>query len=156
MLVSYEDITAARSRIREKIHETPCFTSQQFQIKYCQGRNVFFKCDNLQKCGSFKIRGALNAVCKLVERDPMVEAVVTESSGNFGQALGKFFAFSCNFQASNITSKLLLHLKVLIEITCSFHVLMHINMFRAIVFSEFTVNFSRKNASFFKPQDSIT
>ena len=89
MLVDNSEIEAALERIKHYIHQTPILTSQTFEHTFCPGKNIFFKCDNFQKCGSFKIRGALNAVMKLKEREPDVEAVVTHSSGNFAQALGK-------------------------------------------------------------------
>ncbi|XP_075258145.1 serine racemase-like [Convolutriloba macropyga] len=98
MLVDNSEIEAALERIKHYIHQTPILTSQTFEHTFCPGKNIFFKCDNFQKCGSFKIRGALNAVMKLKEREPDVEAVVTHSSGNFAQALAyaaKLTGVSC-------------------------------------------------------------
>ncbi|RUS87871.1 hypothetical protein EGW08_004349 [Elysia chlorotica] len=69
--VVYSDVLSARDKIAPYIHETPVLTSAQADEK--TGRKLFFKCENYQKTGSFKARGALNAV--------------THSSGNHGQAL---------------------------------------------------------------------
>ncbi|XP_063714793.1 serine racemase-like [Symsagittifera roscoffensis] len=87
MLVTNGDIEAAHLRIKSNIHKTPCLTSKTFQQQFCPDKKVVFKCDNFQKCGSFKVRGALNAVMLLKERQPQVKTVVTHSSGNFAQAL---------------------------------------------------------------------
>lgn len=59
--VSLNDILKAHSRIKNQTHKTPVFTNYTFDQKY--GRNFYFKAENLQKTGSFKARGALNAVC---------------------------------------------------------------------------------------------
>ena len=72
MLITYQDIQTAQLIIGDAIHVTPCVTSQQFQTKYCPGRKLYFKCENLQKCGSFKVRGAVNAVRQLKQRDPSI------------------------------------------------------------------------------------
>lgn len=58
--VTYNDILAAENRISSHIHETPVFTSSTFNKAI--GRKVFFKAESFQKTGSFKARGALNAV----------------------------------------------------------------------------------------------
>lgn len=80
------DIRAAQRRIRDYIHETPVFTSATLDAAY--GARLFFKCENLQKTGAFKARGASNAVLLL---DPQQAAcgVVTHSSGNHAAALAR-------------------------------------------------------------------
>lgn len=75
-------IQAAATRIADGIHRTPILTSAA--LDDLSGRTLFFKCENLQRMGAFKMRGALNAVrCLPAE----VKAVATHSSGNFAQAL---------------------------------------------------------------------
>ncbi len=71
-------------RITPYIHRTPVLTSQL--IDNLSGANVFFKCENFQKMGAFKMRGAVNAILKLTEKQKS-KGVVTHSSGNFAQAL---------------------------------------------------------------------
>ncbi|XP_012946291.1 probable serine racemase [Aplysia californica] len=83
--VTFVDVLKALERISPFIHKTPIFTSEQANRK-C-GRQLFFKCENFQKSGSFKARGALNAVLKCQQVKPNVNGVVTHSSGNHGQAL---------------------------------------------------------------------
>ncbi|XP_060064724.1 probable serine racemase isoform X2 [Ylistrum balloti] len=83
--VTLADIYRAHERILPYIHKTPVFTNSTFDKLI--GRNAFFKAENLQKTGSFKARGALNAVMALKERNPTVAGVVTHSTGNHGQAL---------------------------------------------------------------------
>ncbi|MEW6302420.1 MAG: pyridoxal-phosphate dependent enzyme [Verrucomicrobiota bacterium] len=77
-----EDIRAAAERIGPRIHRTPVMTSRS--IDALCGARVFFKCENLQKAGAFKIRGATNAVFSL---PPECKAVATHSSGNHAAAL---------------------------------------------------------------------
>jgi threonine dehydratase/serine racemase len=77
-------IRAAAARIEGAIHRTPVMTSAALD-SLC-GRSLFFKCENLQKVGAFKMRGALNAVLLLPEAQARL-GVVTHSSGNFAQAL---------------------------------------------------------------------
>jgi threonine dehydratase len=79
-----EDIRAAHRRIAPRIHRTPVFTSASLDER--AGARLFFKCDNLQKSGSFKIRGATNAVFSLSDEEA-ARGVVTHSSGNHGAAL---------------------------------------------------------------------
>ena len=78
------EIIATHQRIKEYIHNTAILTSRA--IDEIAGANIFFKCENFQKTGSFKIRGAFNALLLLKEKQ-RVNNVVTNSSGNFGQAL---------------------------------------------------------------------
>jgi threonine dehydratase/serine racemase len=83
-LVSIADVMAAADRIRPYIRNTPVVTSST--VNAISGAAVFFKCENLQKVGAFKARGAVNAVLSLTD-DGAGKGVVTHSSGNHGQAL---------------------------------------------------------------------
>ena len=81
------DLAAIRDaavRIRGVVHRTPVMTSESFDR--LAGRKVYFKCENLQKVGAFKYRGASNAVLKLTDAEA-ARGVVTHSSGNHAQAL---------------------------------------------------------------------
>jgi threonine dehydratase/serine racemase len=78
------DIRAAARRIAPHVHRTPVLTSAS--INALAGRELLFKCENLQKVGAFKMRGAANAVTKLSD-EVAARGVVTHSSGNFAQAL---------------------------------------------------------------------
>ena len=78
------DILAAATRIAPFIHNTPVLTSES--LNHLSGARLFFKCENFQKVGAFKFRGAINAVLQL-KQDPAVKAVATHSSGNHAQAL---------------------------------------------------------------------
>ncbi|EFA82100.1 serine racemase [Heterostelium album PN500] len=82
--VTFEDIKDAYDRIKPYVHKTPVMTSKA--INEIAGKDLYFKCENLQKVGAFKFRGACNAVFKLTEED-LKKGVVTHSSGNHGQAL---------------------------------------------------------------------
>lgn len=77
-------VLEARDRIAPFIHHTPVLTCSTLNDK--AGASVFFKCENFQKTGSFKFRGACNAVASLTESE-RVGGVLTHSSGNYGQAL---------------------------------------------------------------------
>src|SRR5690554_2495289 len=79
-----EDIIKAHNRIKPYIHNTPVLTSKL--INELVGANLFFKCENFQKMGAFKMRGATNAIMQLSEQQKH-KGVVTHSSGNFAQAL---------------------------------------------------------------------
>jgi serine racemase len=85
--ITFEDVEAAAVRIKGVAHITPVLTSQSLDRK--SGRNLYFKVEALQKTGSFKFRGALNAVKSIIEeRSGENEIqVVTHSSGNHAQAL---------------------------------------------------------------------
>ncbi len=78
------DIQEAAARIAGTIHRTPVMTSETLDT--LAGRRIFLKCENLQKVGAFKYRGATNAVRKLSDREA-ARGVVTHSSGNHAQAL---------------------------------------------------------------------
>jgi threonine dehydratase len=81
-----EMIRAARARISDRINFTPVMTSETFDAAI--GQRLFFKCENLQKTGAFKARGATNAVFSLTEQDAR-KGVVTHSSGNHAAALAR-------------------------------------------------------------------
>jgi threonine dehydratase len=84
MTPTLTDIRAAAERIRPYIHRTPVFTCAT--IDEITGARVFLKCENLQKVGAFKFRGACNAVFSLSEAEA-ARGVCTHSSGNHAQAL---------------------------------------------------------------------
>ena len=77
-------VRAARERIMHHVHRTPVLTSGHLDI--LSGARLFFKCENLQKVGAFKARGACNAVFGLTD-EAAGGGVLTHSSGNHGQAL---------------------------------------------------------------------
>jgi threonine dehydratase len=81
---TWEAILAAHARIAPRIHRTPVMTSASLNAMV--GAQLFFKCDNLQKTGSFKIRGASNAILSLTE-EQVAKGIVTQSSGNHGAAV---------------------------------------------------------------------
>ncbi len=81
-----QTIREAAERIRPLIHQTPVLTNRS--INHIAGTVVFFKCENFQKAGAFKMRGAANAVLSLSEAERK-HGVATHSSGNHGQALAK-------------------------------------------------------------------
>lgn len=82
--IDWNTINAAHERIRPRIHRTPVLTSQSLDAII--GARLFFKCENLQKTGSFKIRGASNAIFSLPD-DEARRGVVTHSSGNHAAAV---------------------------------------------------------------------
>lgn len=77
-------IRAAQRRIEPFIHRTPVLTSAAMDA--VSGRSLWFKCELFQKTGSFKFRGATNAV-RMLEEQAAAKGVVTHSSGNHAQAL---------------------------------------------------------------------
>ena len=83
-MINKNDLIKCHDRIKPFIHNTPVLTSSS--INKMIGANLFFKCDNFQKMGAFKMRGAANAILQLSE-DQKKRGVVTHSSGNFAQAL---------------------------------------------------------------------
>ena len=82
--VTIADVEAAAARIEGHVHRTPVLTSKTLDAEL--GASIFFKCENLQKVGAFKARGATNAVFAL-PRDVARQGVGTHSSGNHGAAL---------------------------------------------------------------------
>lgn len=81
-----EVIQKAAIRIASYIHKTPVLTSAYLNERF--GANLFFKCENFQKVGAFKSRGAVNAVFSLDEESAN-KGVATHSSGNHAQALAR-------------------------------------------------------------------
>ncbi len=77
-------IRAAQARIAPHVHRTPVLTCRAVDAE--AGAQLFFKCENFQKVGAFKARGATNAVFSLAETQAR-HGVVTHSSGNHGAAL---------------------------------------------------------------------
>lgn len=83
-LPTFEDVIAAHDRIRPYIHRTPVLTSTY--LNELTGAELFFKCENFQKAGAFKVRGASNAVFGLSDEDA-ANGVATHSSGNHALSL---------------------------------------------------------------------
>lgn len=83
-MITYRHIEDASDRIAPFIHRTPVMTSRALDRMF--GAELFFKCENLQKVGAFKARGAVNAVM-LLDDDTARRGVITHSSGNHAQAL---------------------------------------------------------------------
>jgi threonine dehydratase len=83
-MLTPELIREARARLGQSVHRTPVVTSRAFD-EAC-GRRVFFKCENMQRTGSFKIRGATNKILSLTESE-RARGVVAFSSGNHAQAV---------------------------------------------------------------------
>ena len=84
MRISKEDIINAHDRIKPYIHRTPVMTNQS--INEMTGIDFYFKCENFQKIGAFKIRGGMNATLTL-SADQLKNGIATHSSGNHAQAL---------------------------------------------------------------------
>jgi threonine dehydratase len=84
--LSMQLIREAHERIRDKIHRTPVMTSEVLDA--LSGNRLYFKCENLQKVGAFKARGATNAVFLLTDAEA-AKGVVTHSSGNHAAALAR-------------------------------------------------------------------
>ena len=79
-----ETLIQVHDKVKPYIHRTPVLSSEL--INEITGCKVFFKCENFQKMGAFKMRGAANAILSLSEEQRNC-GVVTHSSGNFAQAL---------------------------------------------------------------------
>ncbi|MBL6911074.1 MAG: pyridoxal-phosphate dependent enzyme [Pirellulales bacterium] len=86
LCVQLEDIRAAAGRISKHAHRTPVL--QSVSINRILGAELFFKCENFQKVGAFKFRGALNAIACLSE-EKLKRGVATHSSGNHAAALAR-------------------------------------------------------------------
>ena len=84
MTLTFDDVRAAAERIAPFVHRTPIMTSATLDREL--GAQVFFKCENLQKVGAFKARGAVNTVLSL-SGDETRGGVITHSSGNHAAAL---------------------------------------------------------------------
>lgn len=84
LVPSIDDVRAAHARIQPYIHRTPVLTSAY--LNELTGAELFFKCENFQKAGAFKVRGASNAVFSLTD-DVAQKGVATHSSGNHALSL---------------------------------------------------------------------
>src|SRR5580698_5129806 len=82
--VTIEDVRAARARIEGKIRRTPVLRSSTLDELF--GARFYFKCENFQRAGVFKSRGAFNSVFSLSDADAR-RGVVTSSSGNHAAAI---------------------------------------------------------------------
>src|SRR5690349_21122004 len=83
-MLTLDLINEARHRIASRIHRTPVLTSRQFNE--AAGKEVFFKCENFQRAGAFKIRGATNKIQSLTP-DERRQGIAAFSSGNHAQAV---------------------------------------------------------------------
>ncbi len=83
-MLNLEKIKEAATRIKGRVHRTPVVTSRSFNQQ--AGCEVFFKCENLQRIGAFKIRGATNKILSLTEAEKR-RGVAAFSSGNHAQAV---------------------------------------------------------------------
>ena len=83
-MLTFQLIQEAATRIAPHIHRTPVMTSRVFNES--AGKEVFFKCENLQRVGAFKIRGATNRILSLKEEEKR-RGVIAVSSGNHAQAV---------------------------------------------------------------------
>ena len=99
------DLIDCHDRIKPFIHNTPVLTSKL--INNLTGADIYFKCENFQKMGAFKMRGAANAILRLSDEQKS-NGVVTHSSGNHAQAISLaakkigISNFSINFPAKII------------------------------------------------------
>ena len=84
VIPTFQDVVAAHERIKPYIHRTPVLNSSYFNE--LTGAELFFKCENFQKAGAFKVRGASNAVFGLSD-DMLEKGVATHSSGNHALSL---------------------------------------------------------------------
>src|SRR5438132_13941370 len=83
-MLTIELIKEAAARISSRVHRTPVLTSRAFNEM--AGRQVFFKCENLQRAGAFKARGATNKILSLNDEEKL-RGVAAFSSGNHAQAV---------------------------------------------------------------------
>jgi threonine dehydratase len=82
--IGFDDIRQAAERLTPWAHRTPVLTSRSLDAR--SGSSVFLKCENLQKVGAFKFRGAMNAILQLSDAESR-SGVITHSSGNHAQAV---------------------------------------------------------------------
>jgi threonine dehydratase len=83
-MISKQDLLSAHKNITPYVHNTPILHSSY--IDSLAGCQIYFKCENFQKMGAFKMRGAINAIKHLTDEERQ-KGVVTHSSGNFAQAV---------------------------------------------------------------------
>lgn len=99
-MITKEAILQAHNRIATFIHQTPVLSSTA--INTMAGADIQFKCENFQKVGAFKARGALNAILQIDKNKPTI--LTTHSSGNHGQAVA-FAAKANGFKAFIVMPK---------------------------------------------------
>ena len=85
-MITKETLEQAHERIKSYVHRTPIMTSEA--IDAIAGCHIFFKCENLQKIGAFKARGAMNAALQLTA-EQRSKGIATHSSGNHAQAIAR-------------------------------------------------------------------
>lgn len=85
-MITQQDIIQAHERIANHVNRTPVLTSQS--INEIAGCSIFFKCENFQKVGAFKARGAMNAALQLSDA-ARAKGIATHSSGNHAQAIAR-------------------------------------------------------------------
>ena len=95
-MVSWDDVVAAAERLRGVAHRTPVMTSRGLDERL--SAKLFLKCENFQRAGAFKIRGAYNAISRITPQD-RGRGVVAFSSGNHAQAV----ALACRLQGMQAT-----------------------------------------------------
>jgi threonine dehydratase len=95
-VVTYESVAQAAERLRGVAHRTPVATSRTLDERL--SARLFLKCENLQRTGAFKLRGAYNAVAKLTAEE-RARGIITHSSGNHAQAL----ALACRLLGAQAT-----------------------------------------------------
>lgn len=98
---TYADVLEAAERIKPFANKTPVFKSKWYNQQF--GAELFFKCENFQKVGAFKFRGACNAVLTLSEQEGK-RGIVTHSSGNHAQAVA-LAARAKGYQATIVMPK---------------------------------------------------
>lgn len=104
--ISLSNVRSAQTRIKDLVHYTPVYSSTQLSNRL--GIELFFKCENLQKTGSFKVRGVLNKVLNLGEVEKS-RGLVTISAGNHAQALAwaaTVFGIQCTVVMPETASKI--------------------------------------------------
>ncbi len=84
MIPGKNELIKAAKRIKPFVHETPVLTSSS--INKIIGAEIYFKCENFQRMGAFKMRGSVNAILQIPDKE-RAKGVVTHSSGNFAQAV---------------------------------------------------------------------
>lgn len=95
-LPKLQDIIQASQRIKNYAHHTPILTSSWFNEQ--TGGEIYFKCENFQKVGAFKFRGACNAILRL-SKDDGQKGIITHSSGNHAQAVA-LASKRCGYKAT--------------------------------------------------------
>ncbi|HET7360648.1 MAG TPA: pyridoxal-phosphate dependent enzyme [Salinimicrobium sp.] len=83
-MISKQELLAVHAEIQPYVHETPVLRSRL--LNEIAGVQLYFKCENFQRMGAFKMRGAVNALLNLTKEEQQ-KGVITHSSGNFAQAL---------------------------------------------------------------------